>query len=98
MLSPRTVVDASLLFVFSGQVGLDRDEMEVTVKAGTTLNQLNRYLNARGLAMKNLGSISEQTVAGAISTGLNNINSGTPLIQTPMRQKLYGHNPCIPIY
>ena len=44
--------------------------MEVTVKAGTTLNQLNRYLNDRGLAMKNLGSISEQTVAGAISTGL----------------------------
>ena len=43
--------------------------MEVTVKAGTTLKQLNRYLDDQGLAMKNLGSISEQTVAGAISTG-----------------------------
>ena len=44
--------------------------MEVTVKAGTTLKQLNQYLDSRGLAMKNLGSISEQTVAGAISTGM----------------------------
>ena len=45
--------------------------MEVTVKAGTTLKQLNRYLDDQGLAMKNLGSISEQTVAGAISTGVH---------------------------
>ena len=44
--------------------------MEVTVKAGTTLHQLNHYLDDRGLAMKNLGSISDQTVAGAISTGV----------------------------
>ena len=44
--------------------------MEVTVKAGTTLKQLNQYLDSRGLAMKNLGSITEQTVAGAISTGV----------------------------
>ena len=52
------------------QVSLDRDGMEVSVKGGTTLKQLNRYLDDRGLAMKNLGSISEQTVAGAISTGV----------------------------
>ena len=44
--------------------------MEVTVRAGTTLNQLNRFLNDQGLAMKNLGSISDQSVAGAISTGV----------------------------
>ena len=44
--------------------------MKVTVKGGTTLKQVNHYLNEQGLAMKNLGSISEQTVAGAISTGI----------------------------
>jgi L-gulonolactone oxidase len=64
------------LWNYTGVVGLDRDEMEVTVKAGTTLNQLNRYLNDRGLAMKNLGSISEQTVAGAISTGTHGNGMG----------------------
>ena len=52
------------------KVELDRDEMEVTVRAGTTLNQLNRFLNDQGLAMKNLGSISDQSVSGAISTGV----------------------------
>ena len=40
------------------------------MKAGTTLKQLNQYLDEQGLAMKNLGSISAQTVAGAISTGI----------------------------
>jgi FAD/FMN-containing dehydrogenase len=43
--------------------------MEVTVKGGTALKQLVKYLDDQGLAMKNLGSILEQTVAGAISTG-----------------------------
>ena len=52
------------------QVSLDRDNMEVRVRAGTTLRDLNEYLQGEGLAMKNLGSVSEQTVAGAISTGV----------------------------
>ncbi|GAA4550343.1 D-arabinono-1,4-lactone oxidase [Amycolatopsis samaneae] len=41
----------------------------VTVRAGTTLRQLNAELDALGLAMTNLGDIDAQTVAGAISTG-----------------------------
>ena len=41
------------------------------MKAGTTLKQLNRYLEDHGLAMKNLGSISDQSVAGAVSTGMS---------------------------
>ena len=41
----------------------------VTVKAGTTFHELNTALEERGLAMINLGSISLQTVAGAVSTG-----------------------------
>ena len=44
--------------------------MEVTVRAGTTLSELNSLLEERGLAMKVLGSISDQTVGGAISTGI----------------------------
>lgn len=41
----------------------------VTVRAGTTLRELNRELDALGLAITNLGDIDAQTVAGAISTG-----------------------------
>ncbi|SEP53857.1 D-arabinono-1,4-lactone oxidase [Amycolatopsis saalfeldensis] len=41
----------------------------VTVRAGTTLKQLNAELDALGLAMTNLGDIDAQTLAGAISTG-----------------------------
>ena len=52
-----------------GVVRVDRDKMEVTVLAGTTLAELNVVLEEHGLAMKILGSISDQTVGGAISTG-----------------------------
>jgi len=41
----------------------------VTVGAGTRLFALNALLAAHGLAMRNLGDIDKQTVAGAISTG-----------------------------
>jgi len=41
----------------------------VTVGAGIRLADLNAGLAARGLAMRNLGDIDRQSVAGAISTG-----------------------------
>ena len=41
----------------------------VTVGAGIRLRALNAALAARGLAMRNLGDIDAQTLAGAISTG-----------------------------
>ena len=59
-----------LVYVFQGVVSMDKDKMEVTVRAGTTLRELNRILEESGLAMKILGSISEQTVGGAVSTGM----------------------------
>lgn len=45
-----------------------RDNL-VTVRAGTTLCELNATLDRHGLAMTNLGDIDAQTIAGAISTG-----------------------------
>lgn len=41
----------------------------VTVGAGIRLADLNRVLDACGLAMRNLGDIDRQSIAGAISTG-----------------------------
>ena len=37
--------------------------------AGTPLKALNELLDERGLALANMGDITEQTVAGAIQTG-----------------------------
>jgi FAD/FMN-containing dehydrogenase len=42
---------------------------EVTVSAGIRLKDLVKRLADRGLALKNLGSVTEQSIAGAISTG-----------------------------
>ncbi len=54
---------------WQGIVSVDREKLEVTVRAGTTLSELNILLEKYGLAMRILGSISDQTVGGAISTG-----------------------------
>lgn len=52
-----------------GPVRVDHDTGEVTVWAGTKLHELNAFLARQGLAMPVLGSIAQQSVAGAISTG-----------------------------
>ncbi|KAF8305564.1 L-gulonolactone/D-arabinono-1,4-lactone oxidase [Clavulina sp. PMI_390] len=52
-----------------GLIELDREKLVVTIQAGMTLMALNDLLDAEGLAMPNLGSISDTTIAGVISTG-----------------------------
>ena len=54
---------------FTGLVSVDMSIKQVTVRAGTTFKALNDILEEHGLALPILGSISEQTVAGAIATG-----------------------------
>lgn len=49
-------------------ISLDKTARTITVQAGIKLWQLNEYLDSQGMAMTNLGSIAEQSVAGAIST------------------------------
>jgi L-gulonolactone oxidase len=46
-----------------------RDATTVTVHAGTRLKDLNAALAASGLALPIVGSIAEQSIAGAIATG-----------------------------
>ena len=60
----------------TGLVGVDRAQGTVTVRAGTTIAQLNRLLDAEGLALSNLGDIDRQTVAGAIGTGTHGTGAG----------------------
>ncbi|KAJ3098242.1 hypothetical protein HDU96_011156 [Phlyctochytrium bullatum] len=55
---------------------VDKEEKTVTVQAGITIKALNEYLAGIGLALPNLGSISEQTLAGLISTGTHGTGLG----------------------
>ncbi len=41
----------------------------MTVKGGTTVGEIVRYLEERGLALSSLPASIDQTIAGAISTG-----------------------------
>ncbi|EGV65945.1 D-arabinono-1,4-lactone oxidase [Yamadazyma tenuis] len=43
--------------------------VDLTVEAGCHIYQLNEYLKENELAIQNLGSISDQSIAGIISTG-----------------------------
>ncbi|WP_125776257.1 D-arabinono-1,4-lactone oxidase [Antribacter gilvus] len=73
--TPAAATDGLLLTLdhLSGIERIERDAATgntlVTVGAGTRLHALNRLLDARGLALWNLGDIDRQSVAGAISTG-----------------------------
>ncbi|MFI6904952.1 D-arabinono-1,4-lactone oxidase [Nonomuraea sp. NPDC050394] len=52
-------------------------EDRVTVLAGTPLSHLNELLDRRGLALANMGDITEQTVSGAIQTGTHGTGRDT---------------------
>jgi len=63
-------------------VRIDRDARRVTVAAGIRLHALTAALDNVGLALSNLGSISEQSVAGAISTGTHGTGLGHGILAT----------------
>lgn len=54
---------------FNKVLELDKENLSIRVQPGIKLWQLNEYLDKHGFALANLGSISKQSVAGAISTG-----------------------------
>ncbi|XP_063039293.1 L-gulonolactone oxidase-like, partial [Melospiza melodia melodia] len=51
---------------------VDREKLQVKVQAGILLSQLNLQLDKHGLALQNLGAVSEVTAAGVIGTGTHN--------------------------
>ena len=48
---------------------VDETTMEATFRAGTPLREMNLALDMEGYAMIQLGAVSSQSIAGAISTG-----------------------------
>lgn len=69
--TPIAATDAHALDMgaLTGIISADTTTGVVTVRGGTPLHQLNRALDALGLAMTNLGDIDVQTIAGALATG-----------------------------
>lgn len=53
---------------YQGVIATDEKTGRVTVQAGIKLHRLNAALDKRGLAMRNLGDIDRQSIAGAVST------------------------------
>ncbi|XP_053316228.1 L-gulonolactone oxidase-like [Spea bombifrons] len=51
---------------------IDKESKQVTVEAGILLADLNKELDKRGLALSNLGAVSEVAAGGVIGTGTHN--------------------------
>ena len=70
--SPLTVSPGMLLSLvnYKGLVAIDTENSLVTVKAGTTLREMTVLLREKGYALRYVPSVSTQTVAGAIQTGV----------------------------
>ena len=63
-------------------LNVDRQELTVTVQAGIRLYQLNAQLAQYGLALSNLGTIDQQSLAGVISTGTHGSGINYGIIAT----------------
>lgn len=61
---------------------IDREKQQVTVQAGIRIKDLIIALRRVGLALRNLGSIMEQSIAGAISTGTHGTGLGLGCLHT----------------
>ncbi len=63
---------------------VDHATRQVTVQAGIRLKDLIEELDVRGLALDNLGSVTEQSLAGAISTGTHGTGLAHGALPTQM--------------
>jgi len=69
--TPLCASDGTLVSLddWQGIIALDRGRRRATVRAGTKLHALGEPLLAAGLAMRNMGDVDVQALAGAVSTG-----------------------------
>ena len=61
---------------------VDRQRRQVTVEAGIRLRDLVVALRHHGLALRNLGSVKEQSIAGATATGTHGTGLGFGCLST----------------
>ncbi|MFK7906376.1 MAG: D-arabinono-1,4-lactone oxidase, partial [Chitinophagales bacterium] len=70
---------------YQGLVSVDKETLQVTIKAGTKLNTLGDLLFEQGMAMENLGDIDVQSLAGTIGTGTHGTGLKFGTISTQVR-------------
>lgn len=68
---------------------LDEERCEVTVGAGTRYGVLARWLEDRGWALHNLGSLPHISIGGAIATGTHGSGHGNGSLATAARRLEY---------
>ncbi|ODN73934.1 hypothetical protein L202_07440 [Cryptococcus amylolentus CBS 6039] len=70
-----------------GLIKTDHDNMTATFHAGTTLHEIHRLLGNASppLAMRNVGSISDQTIAGLISTASHGSGTSFPILSAHVK-------------
>lgn len=68
---------------------LDEARREVTVGAGTRYGVLARWLEDRGWALHNLGSLPHISIGGAIATGTHGSGHGNGVLTTAVRRLEY---------
>src|SRR5690349_7922040 len=54
---------------YQGITHVDQQRKRVSVKAGTKLNTITRFLKEAGYSLANQGDIDSQAIAGALATG-----------------------------
>ena len=82
--SPLVVSHGTILSLdgYSGVEWVDTESMRARVRAGTRLHELTAALHEHGLAMRNLGDIDVQSIAGATATATHGTGKELPCLST----------------
>uniref|UniRef100_A0AAJ7WTA7 L-gulonolactone oxidase n=1 Tax=Petromyzon marinus TaxID=7757 RepID=A0AAJ7WTA7_PETMA len=67
---------------FNRVLQVDQESRRVTVQAGAMLSDLNEELAKHGLALSNIGAVSDVTVGGVIGTGTHNTGAAHGILPT----------------
>uniref|UniRef100_A0A674G9D5 L-gulonolactone oxidase n=1 Tax=Taeniopygia guttata TaxID=59729 RepID=A0A674G9D5_TAEGU len=74
--SPSDIACSDGFMIHMGKMNrvlqVDEEKLQVTVEGGILLSELHRELDKHGMALGNLGAVSEVTAAGVIGTGTHN--------------------------
>ncbi|NES64348.1 MAG: FAD-binding protein [Okeania sp. SIO2D1] len=71
---------------FNQILNINSGSQTVVTQAGVTLKELNQSLGKHGLALPNLGSISDQTISGAIATATHGTGLNYGILSTIIQE------------
>ncbi|KAF4788230.1 hypothetical protein TURU_162800 [Turdus rufiventris] len=84
--SPSDIACSEDFMIHMGKINrilqVDKEKLQVKVEAGILLSELNLELEKLGMALANLGAVSEVTAAGVIGTGTHNTGIAHGILPT----------------